>query len=71
MRILIDTNILISASMFRGTAISNFFSCAQQRDHIILTDTIIDEAREVINNKWPNELKRFDTFFRGYETRNK
>lgn len=56
MRILIDTNILISALLFPKSTPAKALMCAAQHHELVLCDRNISELREVLNRKAPQLL---------------
>jgi len=69
MKIIIDSNVLISASVLKSDAIKKFMNCVLTKHHLILTDSIINETRCVISRKWADKLEFFDDWLSsiGYE----
>lgn len=63
MRVMIDTNVLLSALVFRSANSVASICIASQGDNTLLISTfVIDEAREVVSRKWPDRsdvLERF------------
>ena len=53
MRILIDTNILISALLFPKSTPAKALLLAAQRHQLVLCDRNVAELREVLNRKAP------------------
>ena len=56
MRILIDTNILISALLFPKSTPARALMFAAQHHELVLCDRNISELREVLNRKAPQLL---------------
>ena len=54
MRVMIDTNVLLSAVIFRSTNAAGVIADAGRGDNTLLLSTFtIDEARAVVARKWP------------------
>jgi putative PIN family toxin of toxin-antitoxin system len=55
-RVLVDTNVLLAALVFpAGTAAQAFLHVVAD-EQLVLTDWILDEARDVVGRKWPDRL---------------
>ena len=61
MRILLDSNVLISSALFRGAAMDELIAVLKKHT-IILTNIIIDESIGVIKKKFPNKVGDFKRF---------
>ena len=64
MRILIDTNVLISAILFPGSLPSRVVEIVISEHTLILSPGIIDEAIEVFRRKFPTRVPDLEQFFR-------
>lgn len=63
MRIMIDTNVLISMIFFPSN-VMNQIKLRLCKDHkIVICSYVINELREVMKRKFPNKLKSLDEFF--------
>jgi putative PIN family toxin of toxin-antitoxin system len=63
MRLLIDTNILISAALFPDSIPAKAFSKAVTPPHdAVVCDYSLDEMRRVFNRKFPQRLGDFESF---------
>jgi putative PIN family toxin of toxin-antitoxin system len=63
MRVLIDTNILISAALNpQGSAAKAYFKATESPYEPVLCDYCIDEFKRVIRNKLPKLIKEADSF---------
>lgn len=63
MRVMLDSNVLISALIFNSEHINKAIEAASQEgNRLLLPVYIIDEVRHVIELKWPNRLGDFDLF---------
>ena len=55
-RVLVDTNVLLSALVFpHGTAARAFWRVVNE-DSLVLTEVILHEAEDVVGRKWPHLL---------------
>ena len=61
MKIMIDTNIIISAAIFRGS-ISSLLEEITRRYKIFICDFSVKELKIVIKNKFPNYAGKIDVF---------
>ena len=62
MRIMIDTNVLISASLFEKSKIAEMVEHIADNHYLILCDVILDEMKSVYKRKFPNKIKNVDLF---------
>ena len=63
MRILIDTNILISAALFPQSVPAQAYMKAVTPPHdAVVCDYSMDEMRRVYNRKFPNRIQDFERF---------
>jgi len=62
MRIMLDTNIIISAGIFGGAWTSDLILRIANEYNIILSSTIITELREVVALKFPNKASALEQF---------
>jgi putative PIN family toxin of toxin-antitoxin system len=64
MRVMIDTNLLLSALLFRSPNPVRCIAIASQGDNTLLIPTfVLDEARAVVMKKWPDRLAALEEFF--------
>jgi len=64
MRVLIDTNVLISASLFTGSVpYKAYMKAVTSPFHGIICDQIIDEMKKVYSLKFPHKVKELNKFF--------
>ena len=62
MRVMLDTNIIVSAGVFGGAWSSAIVMAIADKHSLVLSGAIIDELREVIAQKFPDKnlvLERF------------
>lgn len=62
MRVMLDTNILISAFLFRNREISRFFDKLSKTSEIVVCSYVVDEVREVIQRKFPQRIGDVEQF---------
>ena len=63
MRILIDTNILISAALFPNSVPANAYMKAVTPPHdAVVCDYSMDELRRIYNRKFPHRIQDFESF---------
>ena len=55
-RVLVDTNVLLAALVFPGGLPARSFLQVIAEEHLVLTQEILDEARDVVLRKWPDRL---------------
>ena len=63
MRVMLDTNVLISAIIFRSPTLSGVVEIASRPGNRLLLPTfVLDESREVVSRKWPGRRAAFERF---------
>lgn len=63
MKILIDTNILISAALNnQGTPYKAYIKAVTSPNQAVITDQNIDELKRIFNRKFPNKIYLLDEF---------
>lgn len=62
MRIMLDTNVLISMILFRGKGFLQLLEYITQNHTLILSSFIISELLEVTRRKFPSKLPAIDYF---------
>lgn len=63
MRILIDTNVLISAALnANGTPFQAYVKAASYPNHGLICEQNVDELKRIFNKKFPNRLAALDKF---------
>lgn len=63
MRVLIDTNILISAALnSSGTPNQAFLKAVNYPNHAVVSDQNIDELRRIFNRKFPAKIHLLERF---------
>lgn len=63
MRVLIDTNVLISAALSaNGVPFQAYVKAASYPNHGLLCEQNVDEMKRIFNKKFPNRLTSLDKF---------
>ena len=62
MRIMIDTNILISAFVFKSESMKRLIERIVENHDLIISSYVLDELSEVVKRKFPNQVKALDKF---------
>ena len=62
MRVLVDTNVILSAILFPGGAAAAVFTDVLENHQLVLSDYIIGELHEVFERKFPDKLPALDSF---------
>ena len=61
-RIMVDTNILLSAMLFPDERMNELMRKAAVKNRLVLSSHVIDELFDVIRRKFPNQEKTADVF---------
>lgn len=67
MRVLVDTNVVISALLFPNSAPSEVLAQVLAGERLVLTRWIIDELQEVVARKRPDLLPALEAFLAGID----
>ena len=63
MRVLIDTNVLISAALsVGGTPFQAYVKASSYPNHGLICEQNVDEMKRIFNKKFPNRLAALDKF---------
>ena len=63
MKVLIDTNVLISAALFPGNVpYRAYVKAVTSPSRGIICDQNVDELRRIFNRKWPEKIQAMETF---------
>ena len=62
MRIMLDTNILISAFVFRSKKIYAVIDYIVAFHELVLPSYVVDELKDVVGRKFPNRVGELDSF---------
>lgn len=66
MRIMLDTNILLSVILFPSAVTSSFREIIEQNHSVFLCDYVLEELRLVTMRKFPQRLASLNRFFRDF-----
>lgn len=64
MRIMLDTNVIISHILFNNDKMEKFFNFALNKDELIISNVIIDELKEVFSKKFRNKISILNIFLK-------
>ena len=64
MRVLVDTNTLLSALLYPNSTTAKAFQLVLLNHQLILCDYVIEEAKTVVKRKFPNHLVDLNSFLR-------
>lgn len=67
MRVMLDTNIIISYILFNNERMNLFFNYLLKHDTWVTSNIIIDELKEVFDKKFPNKKDVLKTFLENIE----
>ena len=62
MRIMIDTNILISAFVFNSVSMNKLIEKIVEEHNLVISSFVLEELNEVVKRKFPNQVKALDKF---------
>ena len=62
MRIMLDTNVLISGFAFRSRSLMEMTRWITERHQLVLSTYVIDELKEVVARKAPGSIEALDAF---------
>ena len=62
MRVMLDTNILISAIVFKSQPMNEIIKLLAEKYSLVLCSYVIDELHEVVNNKFSTKIAELETF---------
>ena len=54
MRIMLDTNVLISALLFPGAEMDAMMNCIFTQHQLVLSSYVVDELKSVVKRKFPS-----------------
>ena len=55
MRIMLDTNVLISALLFSSAKMNAMMNCIFTQHQLVLSSYVVDELKNVVKRKFPNK----------------
>lgn len=65
MRVMLDTNVMLSAMIFRSQSMWKMMEWISQKHRLVLSSYVIDECYEVVERKKPSLILALDRFFEG------
>ncbi len=65
LRIMLDTNILISASVFRSHTMNQIMTYVHDCHTLVISSYVMEELYEVIKRKFPGKIQNVEEFFSG------
>lgn len=65
MRVMLDTNVLLSALLFPGERMNRMMQCIFQRHRLVLSSFVVEELGFVVQRKFPKKAKAVDTLLSG------
>ena len=66
MRVMLDTNILISAFLFKSKNMNTLIEKLSREDEIIICSYTIEELKELININFKVDIQELDEFLRNF-----
>ena len=66
LRVMLDTNVLVSAILFPSGSVEHFLQLVTERHHVILCDYVIDELWKVMWDKFPHKVQAAKAFLRDF-----
>ena len=66
MRVMLDTNILISAFVFKSQKMNNFIFNLSTKHNIVICSYIIEELKDLVKNKFKVSLQKLDKFLKEF-----
>lgn len=65
MRIMLDTNVLLSVLLFPSQRMEHMMRCIFEQHRLVLSSFVLDELTYVIARKFPSRAKAVDTLLAG------
>ena len=62
MRVMLDTNIIISAIVFKSQIMNEIIKLLAEKYSLVLCSYVIDELHEVVNSKFRTKIMELETF---------
>ena len=66
MRIMLDTNILISAFVFKSSVINEVIKKISNEHEIVIASYCIEELKEIVKEKFNIDMRKLDKFLRDF-----
>lgn len=65
MRIMLDTNVLLSVLLFPGERMDRMMRCIFERHRLVLSSFVLEELTYVVERKFPSRAKAVDALLSG------
>ena len=65
MRIMLDTNVLLSAILFPGERMNRMMQCIFENHRLVLSSFVVEELSSVVERKFPTKAKAIDALLAG------
>ena len=62
MRVMLDTNILISAFVFKSKKMNNLIEYLSKSHEIIICSYVVDELKDLVKSKFNVKVEELDNF---------
>ncbi|NLJ72863.1 MAG: putative toxin-antitoxin system toxin component, PIN family [Syntrophomonadaceae bacterium] len=66
MRIMLDTNILISAIVLNSLTLNKMIEKILNEDKLVLSSYVVSELKQVVNRRFKNKMKYVDEFLMAF-----
>ena len=63
MRVMLDTNVLLSALLFPGERMNRMMRCIFEKHRLVLSSFVIEELEYVVARKFPAKAKLLTHFY--------
>lgn len=61
MRVMLDTNVLLSALLFPGERMDKLMRCIFEEHRLVLSSFVVEELHSVVERKFPTKTQAVDT----------
>lgn len=61
MRVMLDTNVLLSALLFPGERMDSLMRCIFEEHRLVLSSFVVEELHSVVERKFPTKTQAVDT----------
>lgn len=65
MRIMLDTNVLLSAILFPGERMNRMMQCIFENHRLVLSSFVVEELSSVVERKFPTKAEAIDALLSG------
>lgn len=66
MRVMLDTNILVSAFVFKSKKMNNLIEYLSKSHEIVICSYVVDELKDLVKSKFNVDLKELDKFLNDF-----